>query len=223
MKIEEREMWKPVKGYEGYYEINKQGEVKSLHKKNYGYIMNQRFDRGGYYTVRLSKPDMRSCTVYVHRLLGYAFIANPENKPFINHKSGNKLNNEISNLEWVTASENMNHAYQNGLSNRPGECREIIDNFSGKIYKSLKEAAEYNFIEYKVFKSYMKESRNNRTSMRYRYDTKCSRSINSLTYDKDLFLPIIIDELCFKAMLLNPYHSLKHQLKIIDKGQVKIE
>jgi hypothetical protein len=51
----------------------------------------------------------------LHRLLADAFIPNPEGKPCVNHKDGNKHNNELSNLEWVTRSENQKHAYQNGL------------------------------------------------------------------------------------------------------------
>lgn len=153
MTTEEREKWKPVKGYEGYYEINKQGEVKSLHKKNYGYILNQRVDRGGYLSVRLSKPGLRSTTLFVHRLLGYAFISNPENKPFINHKSGNRLNNSIENLEWVTHSENIKHAYENGLIIKMS--KHVIDNCTGKIYISIKEAAKAINISYGTCRNYL--------------------------------------------------------------------
>lgn len=183
----ERETWKPVNGYEGFYEINEQGNVKSLHQHNYGYIMNQRIDRGGYYTVRLAKPGKRSCTVYVHRLLGYAFIPNPDNKPLINHEDGNKLNNAITNLSWVTASENMKHAYQLGLSTACN-CREIIDDFTGKIFPSLKEAAEYHCIEYPTFKNYMSGARPNPTSLRYRYETTSVKTYSEDEFNQNIFL-----------------------------------
>jgi hypothetical protein len=186
MNTEERETWKPVNGYEGLYEINESGTVRSLHKAKHGYIMSQRIDRGGYYTVRLAKPNMKSCTVYVHRLLGYAFIPNPDNKPIINHRDGNKLNNSLDNLEFVTHSENMKHAYRLGLSNA-FNCREIIDVFTGKIFASLKEAAEYNFIEYPTFKNYMTGSRPNPTSMRYRYDYIIQKSGSEEKYDNSIY------------------------------------
>ena len=95
MERKDNEIWAPVYGYEGFYEINQDGDVKSLHKHNYGYIMKQRIDRGGYNTVRLNKPSLKSSTKYLHRLLGFAFIDNPQSKPMINHIDGNRYNNNI--------------------------------------------------------------------------------------------------------------------------------
>ena len=70
------------------------------------YTLNNR----GYYSV-----GIRRKTHMVHRLVAQAFIPNPENKPFVNHIDGNKLNNHVSNLEWCTAQENNLHARQTGL------------------------------------------------------------------------------------------------------------
>ena len=171
MERKDNEIWAPVHGYEGYYEINQDGDVKSLHKHNYGYIMKQRIDRGGYNTVRLAKPALKSSTKYVHRLLGFAFIDNPQSKPMINHIDGNKLNNNISNLEWITHSENMKHAYSSGLIiSMPDRCRKIIDNCSGVVFESIKKAADYYLIPYSTCKNYVNGNRNNPTCLSYLYN-----------------------------------------------------
>ena len=82
----------------------------------------------GYYQVSHQQE-----LFYVHRIVAGAFIPNLLDKPFVNHIDGNKLNNDISNLEWVTASENTLHAYENGLMNKKQyEC----SNCHQKIGKS---------------------------------------------------------------------------------------
>ena len=168
MKKEENEIWSPVKNYEGLYEINRAGTVRSLQKHNCGYEMKQRIDRAGYYTVRLTKPTLLSSTIYVHRLIGFAYIENPYCKPIINHIDGNKLNNEISNLEWVTHSENMKHAYSTGLVvTLPGRCRKIIDKCSGAIFESIKMAADFYEIPYSTCKNYLNGNRFNTTCLDY--------------------------------------------------------
>lgn len=120
------EVFFPIKGYEGIYEINKKGEVKSLfrktpHKYNTSTperILSKRIIMG-YYCVAISKEGN---TKYkkLHRLLAETFIFNPDNKEQVNHIDGNKLNNDINNLEWVTRQENSFHAYSLGL-NHSGE------------------------------------------------------------------------------------------------------
>ena len=166
--MDQQSEWVPIKNYESYNEINKKGEVRSLHKPTYGYIMQQRIDRGGYYTVRLNKPNRKSSTQYVHRLLGFAYVSNPQNKPMINHIDGNKFNNNIINLEWVTNSENMRHAYKNGLVvTLPGRCRKITDKCSGEIFESIKKAAVQYSISYSTCKNYLTGRRANPTCLRY--------------------------------------------------------
>lgn len=71
-------------------------------------------DRKGYPSVDLYKDGNRS-TRRIHRLVAEAFISNPDNKPEVNHKDGNKHNNNYSNLEWATKKENCEHAWANGL------------------------------------------------------------------------------------------------------------
>ena len=120
--------WKPIKGYEGSYEVSDMGDVVGLdrfvnngkriiHRK--GKVMTKITHRKGYEKVPLSKIEngkTKQKAFFVHRLVAIAFIDNPENKEQINHKDGNKVNNCVENLEWVTNSENMKHAKINNLN-----------------------------------------------------------------------------------------------------------
>lgn len=120
------EIWKDVVGYEGYYMISNIGRVKTVSRlkrsKRNGvspvkeYIRPPRVDKYGYHVITLC-VDSKSKTFKIHRLVGIAFIPNPDNKPQINHKDGNKSNNHIDNLEWVTGLENQQHAQKMGLFN----------------------------------------------------------------------------------------------------------
>lgn len=120
-----QEIWKPIAGYEGYYEISNEGRVKSLervdcrgqHRKEMVLKMSLNSDKYGIYT--LSK-DRHSVTRKSHRLVAQAFIENPNNFPDVNHIDGNKLNNNIENLEWVTVKQNIDHAVKLGLRNSKG-------------------------------------------------------------------------------------------------------
>lgn len=118
----QKEIWLPITGYEGYYEISNIGNVRSINrwvKDRRGRKMVRGKDKlaiignNGYYSVSLYKFG-EGKTYLVHRLIAIHFIPNPNNKPFINHKDSNKLNNSIDNLEWCTNQENIIHASQNG-------------------------------------------------------------------------------------------------------------
>lgn len=148
--------WISIPKYEGLYEINIIGQVRSLHKRNYHGIMPQRLDRAGYYTVRLSNKGKDS-TQYVHRLLRFTFIPNPLNKPEINHIDGNKLNNSIENLEWVTHAENVKHAYQTGaIKRRKGKDHvravPVLFKPTGERFATISEAAKKDGKNYEAFR-----------------------------------------------------------------------
>lgn len=123
------EIWKPIKNYEGYYEVSNKGRVKSLIGWNgKQYIERekilkpsvQQVKKDGNYKrliVNLYK-DKKRLTHRVHRLVIKAFLPNPEDKESVNHIDCNPFNNELINLEWCTAKENSMHAMENGLCNK---------------------------------------------------------------------------------------------------------
>lgn len=111
-----KEIFKPIDEFNGKYLISNLGRVKSL---NYIYPGNIGFlkpinHHGGYQVVHLSK-DGKVYNRMIHTLVARAFLSQPEGKPIVNHIDGNKHNNVVSNLEWVTYKENSQHAQKIGL------------------------------------------------------------------------------------------------------------
>jgi hypothetical protein len=107
--------WRPVVGFEGLYEVSNCGQLKSLnynHTKKEG-ILKLYTKHLGYKAVSLVK-DKSHYTKAIHRLVAEAFIPNPYNKPEVNHIDSNPSNNHLSNLEWVTKSENAIHGFRFG-------------------------------------------------------------------------------------------------------------
>lgn len=134
-----KEIWKDVVGYEGLYQVSNLGRIKRKDHILYKTLRN-------YYGVKLCKNNIK-CFKYIHRIVAQAFIPNPENKSQVNHIDGNKLNNCVDNLEWVTRSENTKHAYKIGLE-KPTKISPVIqyDLKGNKIkeYESIKEAKKKN-------------------------------------------------------------------------------
>lgn len=118
---------KAVKGYEGRYEVTENGEVISLIKgarNKSGYkILKHWLEKDGYHTITLWK-NRKPKQFRVHRLVAEAFIPNPSRLAQVNHIDGNKDNNAVSNLEWVSLEENIRHAYEIGIYKKGEERKE---------------------------------------------------------------------------------------------------
>lgn len=120
IKIEE---WKDVPGHEGSYQVSNKGRVRSLDRYvpacnnserfSEGRILSQQVEGKGYYQVRLCLNGDKGKYFKVHRLVLMAFVGVSDLQ--CNHKDCDKSNNYLENLEWCTQSENMMHAYENGL------------------------------------------------------------------------------------------------------------
>ena len=126
------EIWKDIKGYEGLYQVSSLGRVKRRNK-----LLRLNTNTYGYKHVTLSKGNVKK-TAVVHRLVASAFIENPLGLPQINHKDGNKSNNAVSNLEWVTPKENNRHAITSNLRKTKkilliGDGNNVIREFNNRM------------------------------------------------------------------------------------------
>lgn len=135
----DNDLLKPIEGYEDQYSITNDGRIWSHEKivgrknKSKGKKLSKWLKptiNKGYLVICLVKNKKRKM-FFVHRLVAQAYIPNPNNKPHINHLSGIKTNNHVSNLEWVIPLENSQHATINGLMN--GVQRFGENNFSAKL------------------------------------------------------------------------------------------
>ena len=169
------ERWKPIEGYESLYEVSNLGTIRSvdhfgsngvstiLYK---GKPLKPFLDGRGYYVqVTLCKGKHHKQKVLVHRLVAKAFVPNPNNLPEVNHKDGNKLNNEASNLEWVTSKQNKDHAYALGLYDTPKFRHRVSPKTAMKIpynggLLTLRQIASIENKTYKqVHKKYVESAR----------------------------------------------------------------
>lgn len=141
-------MLKEIENYSNYL-VSDDGRI--FNKK--GHEIKQRLNRDGYPTIFLWKNNKGTCYC-VHRRVAIAFISNPENKPCINHKDGNKANNNLDNLEWCTYSENLRHAIDTGLFKpRRGEengSNVISEATAHEICEMMQDGYRNNYIYKKL-------------------------------------------------------------------------
>ena len=109
---------KDVCGYEGLYKVDENGNVFSVRNNK---LLKRMMFPSGYEYVHLCNGKGKTKLFRVHRLVAETFIPNPNNLPEVNHKDGDKLNNNVKNLEWCTNLENMRHSVETGLRNVKGE------------------------------------------------------------------------------------------------------
>ena len=146
-------MFKPVKEFEGIYEVDESGVVrtcegKMTHSSRHGVrkwkqrILKQKTDRNGYKRVNLYKGK-KSHTCLVHRLVADAFLNNEQSHPMVNHKDGDVVNNHVSNLEWCDARHNVNHAFDLGLMNSRQVTLTEIGTSDTLTFRSMSDASKF--------------------------------------------------------------------------------
>ena len=145
----QKEIWKDIPGYEGYYQASSLGKIRSLDRYVNGKHKDFKYFRKGkniighiasnYYMVLLNKNGKYK-NYSIHRLVALTFLKNTENKETVNHKDGNKLNNSLLNLEWATRSENQKHMFDSlGVKGN-----KYWSGRFGKLNKSYKLVYQYN-------------------------------------------------------------------------------
>lgn len=137
-----KEEWLPVVGYETVYAVSNKGNFKRIDTDK---LLKQVTNQKGYKTVasKVGGRAGKNICFRVHREVAKAFLENPDNKPQINHKDGNKANNFVENLEWCTPKENTRHAFETGLAKgKSGDSNpncKILDSEVLEIFETVQK------------------------------------------------------------------------------------
>ena len=129
------EEWRDVPGYAGVYQVSNLGRARSSRG-----ILSPAVSWDGYCRVALRKNGTR-VMIALHRLVALVFIPNPENKPQVNHKDGDRRNCKVENLEWVTNAENQRHRRRVNNSGGNRGKRAVVCTTTGQTFETISEAA----------------------------------------------------------------------------------
>jgi NUMOD4 motif/HNH endonuclease len=170
------EKWVSIPGYERYYQVSDAGNIRSLsrfikakdgrNRRIRGRVLKFKVNHCGYLTVCLCRGGKKEYP-YIHRLVAEAFIPNPNNLPQVNHITGNKTDNAMSNLEWVTHQQNVQHAYAIGLSNNQGGNHTyavgVVDNTLEQHFDTIKDWCSARGINYNTGRNILSGSNTSKT------------------------------------------------------------
>lgn len=141
-------MYKAIKGYEGIYEVNELGQVRSVDRiveikdgrirKYKGKELNLHMDKDGYFIIGLSKNGIYKL-MKVHRLVADAFVPNIDNLPEVHHLNHDRKDNRIQNLKWVSKDEQRDEHWRTAQSNKIGTRLRVVGHGIDKIYNSSNE------------------------------------------------------------------------------------
>lgn len=167
------EEFKEIPGFEGLYEVSTLGNVRNSRTNK---VFKQSINSKGYVQICLQKQK-KQISIKVHRLVALTFIPITNiNKNQINHIDGNKLNNNVNNLEWVTCKENIKHAHKMRLNSISNTCRNnsiiasnklVLDIITGIYYTSCTEASKLFNLPFSTLNAMLNNRIKNKTNLRY--------------------------------------------------------
>ncbi len=194
--LNDNEIWKEIPNFEGYYEASNKGKIRSMQRSVPNSEKGNRLSkakeiaqnpttRSNYLYVQLWKHN-KVHRMSVHRMVALTFIPNPINKPEVNHIDGNKINNLVDNLEWVTSSENKRHALKTGLRKNDAHVEKQI----GTKYNAV---SKYHNVTYDKSRNQWKASIKAEGKMlfqkRFKYEDDAAKYINKMIDELKLNRP----------------------------------
>lgn len=165
-------IWKPVIGYEKYYEVSSDGEIRNIIT---GHILKPALKKNGYFSVdlRYGKPK----TKMIHRIVAEAFIENANDYPCVNHIDENKTNNKADNLEWCSYKYNANFGCGSKARNSPVLQFDSNGRFI-RMWQSMKDASKECGIKYQSISKVCRGVRKTCGGYKWEYVVKFDGSLN---------------------------------------------